>query len=211
MDLKVAGSSKGVTAIQMDIKIQGISFEIMEKALAQANEGRMHILGVMNEAISQSREDISEHAPMLLFTQINPEKIGSLIGPGGKMIQAIQKDYEVDIFVEDDGKVTISGTNNEKAKEAREFIRNLVAEPEIGKVYNGKVIKIMDFGAFVEILPKQEGLLHISQIDNKRVNKVTDVLKEGDEVKVKLIKIENGKFSLSRKVLLNEGEGKKEE
>lgn len=210
MDFKVAGTSKGITAIQMDIKIQGISFEIMEKSLAQALEGRMHILGKMNEAISESRPDISEYAPLLLFTQINPEKIGSLIGPGGKMIQGIQKDYEVEIFVEDDGKVSISGTNSEKAKEAREFIKNLVAEPEIGKIYNGKVIKIMDFGAFVEILPKQEGLLHISQIDNKRVNKVTDVLKEGDEVKVKLIKIENGKFSLSRKVLLKNDEGKKE-
>lgn len=202
MDFKVAGSAKGITAIQMDIKIQGISFEIMEKALAQAHDGRMHILDKMNEAIAEPRTDISKYAPSLLFTQINPEKIGTLIGPGGKMIQGIQKDFEVEIFVEEDGKVSIAGTNSEKAKAAREYIRIIVAEPEVGKVYNGKIAKITDFGAFVEIIPGYQGLLHISQIDTKRINKVTDVLKEGEEVEVKLLKIENGKLSLSRKVLL---------
>ena len=211
MDFKVAGSGKGITAIQMDIKIQGISFEIMEKALSQAHEGRMFILNKMNEAISEPRADISKYAPSLLFTQINPEKIGTLIGPGGKMIQGIQKEFDVEIFVEEDGKVSIAGTNTEKAKAARDYIRLIVAEPEIDKVYTGKVVKITDFGAFVEILPGYQGLLHISQIDLKRVNKVTDVLKEGEEVNVKLMKIENGKLSLSRKVLLKNNEGKKEE
>ncbi|MFC2133503.1 polyribonucleotide nucleotidyltransferase [Bacteroidota bacterium] len=204
MDFKVAGSADGITAIQMDIKIQGISYEIMEKALQQAKEGRQHILGEMNKAISESAPQISSHAPTLLSTQINPDKIGSVIGPGGKVIQGLQKEYSVEINIEEDGTVNISGHDAELAKKAKEYIKLLTAEPELGKTYNGKVIKIMEFGAFVEIMPNSQGLLHISQIDNKRVNKVTDVLKEGDMVKVKLIKMENGKFSLSRKVLLKE-------
>jgi len=202
MDFKVAGSDKGVTAIQMDIKIQGISFEIMEKALAQAKEGRMHILNVMNEAIKEPRTSISQYAPSLISIKINPEKIGSLIGPGGKMVQGIQKDFSVEIFIEEDGTVNIAAQNSEMGKKAKEFIKGLTAEPEVGAEYEGKVIKIMDFGAFVEILPGQQGLLHISQLDHKRIDKVTDVLKEGDMVKVKLLKIENGKFSLSRKALI---------
>jgi polyribonucleotide nucleotidyltransferase len=202
MDFKVAGSDKGVTAIQMDIKIQGISFEIMEKALAQAKEGRMHILNVMNEAIKEPRSNISQYAPSLISIKINPEKIGSLIGPGGKMVQGIQKDFSVEIFIEEDGTVNIAAQNSEMGKKAKEFIKGLTAEPEVGAEYEGKVIKIMDFGAFVEILPGQQGLLHISQLDHKRIDKVTDVLKEGDMVKVKLLKIENGKFSLSRKALI---------
>ncbi|MFH1525084.1 MAG: polyribonucleotide nucleotidyltransferase [Bacteroidota bacterium] len=208
MDFKVAGTANGVTAIQMDIKIQGISFEILEKALQQAHEGRMHILGIMNEAIDAPRNAISKYAPALLFTKINPEKIGTLIGPGGKVVQGIQKEYGVEIFIEEDGRVSISGTNAEGAKKAKEYIRGLVSEPEVDKVYNGKVIKITDFGAFVEILPGTQGLLHISQIDVNRVKDVKDVLTEGEYVKVKLIKIENGKMSLSRKVLLQEAANK---
>lgn len=204
MDFKVAGSDKGITAIQMDIKIQGISFEIMEKALSQAKEGRLHILNEMKKAISETRTSISEYAPTLLFTKINPEKIGSVIGPGGKVIQGIQADYTVEVAIDDDGTVHISGHDKQKAEEAREYIKKLTAEPEVGKVYDAKVIKIQDYGAFVEFLPNVQGLLHISQIDTKRIDKVESVLKEGEMIKVKLLKIENGKFSLSRKALMND-------
>jgi len=202
MDFKVAGSATGITAFQMDIKIQGISFEIMEKALAQAKEGRLHILGKMNEVITESRESISKYAPTLLTIKINPEKIGSVIGQGGKVIQGLQKEYSVEINIDEDGTVNIAGQNAEKAKQAKEYIKLLTANPEVGKTYKGKVIKIADFGAFVEFMPGQQGLLHISQIDNSRVDKVSNFLKEGDELLVKLLKIENGKFSLSRKALL---------
>ena len=203
MDFKVAGTKDGITAFQMDIKIQGISFEIMEKALFQAKDGRMHILGIMEEAISQPRESLSKYAPRLLTIKVDTDQIGLIIGPGGKTIQKMQRDFGVDINIEDDGTVTIASPDKNGAAGCKEYIKGLTASPEVGKVYDGKVIKIMDFGAFVEILPGKEGLLHISQIDNKRVNKVTDYLKEGDEVKVKLLKMENGKFSLSRKALLN--------
>jgi len=210
MDFKVAGTDQGITGFQMDIKIQGISFEIMQKALYQAKEGRMHILGKMKEAIVAPRESISPFAPVMLLTKVKTEKIGMVIGPGGKMIQGIQRDYGVDISIEDDGSVSIAGTSMEKASKARDFIRALVAEPEIGAVYHGKVIKITDFGAFVEILPGTQGLLHISQIDHTRVNKVTDVLKEGEMIDVKLLKVENGKFSLSRKATLEQPKSQEE-
>ncbi len=202
MDFKVAGSDKGITAIQMDIKIQGISYEIMEKALLQAKEGRMHILGKMAETLSEPRESISPYAPSLLFLQINPEKIGAVIGSGGKTIQGIQKDYGVDINIEEDGKVSIAAVNKADAQKAKDLIKSIVTDPEIGNEYEGKVIKITDFGAFVEFVPGTQGLLHISQIAIERINKVEDVLKEGDKVKVKLLKMENGKYSLSRKALL---------
>ncbi|MGE5680025.1 MAG: polyribonucleotide nucleotidyltransferase [Bacillota bacterium] len=202
MDFKVAGSSEGITAIQMDIKIQGISFEIMETALSQAKEGRTHILSIMNQAISQPKETISPFAPSLITIKIQTDQIGLLIGPGGKTVQGLQKQYGVDINIEEDGTVNIAAANRESAKKCKEHIRLLTATPEVGEVYEGKIIKIMDFGAFVEILPGKEGLLHISQIDAKKVNKVTDFFKEGDMVKVKLLKIENGKMSLSRKALL---------
>ncbi len=210
MDFKVAGSDKGITAFQMDIKIQGISFEIMEQALAQAKEGRVHILSKMNEVLAAPRESISKFAPVILFTKINPDKIGTVIGPGGKVIQAIQKDYSVDISIEEDGTVNIAGIDLEMSRKAKEHIRLLVMEPEVGKTYHGTVVKIADFGAFVEILPGTQGLLHISQIANHRVNKVSDVLKEGEKIKVKLIKMDRGKYSLSRKVLLKD-ETKEEE
>ncbi len=206
MDFKVAGSEKGITAIQMDIKIQGISFEIMEKALAQALEGRLHILGKMSETIAESRPTISELAPSLLFTKINPDKIGAIIGSGGKTIQNLQKEYQVEIYIEEDGSVSIAGNNSELAKKCKEHIKALASDPEVGKNYNAKVVKITDFGAFVEFLPGQQGLLHISQIDTKRIKDVKDVLKEGDEIRVRLVKIENGKMSLSRKVILQEKE-----
>ena len=204
MDFKVAGTKEGITAFQMDIKVQGISFEIIEKALYQAKDGRMHILGIMEEAISQPRESLSKFAPRLLTLKVEIDQIGLIIGPGGKTIQKMQRDFGVDITIEDDGTVTIASPDKDGANKCKEYIKAMTASPEVGKIYDGKVIKIMDFGAFVEIIPGKEGLLHISQIDNKRVNKVTDYLKEGDQVKVKLLKIENGKFSLSRKVLLDE-------
>lgn len=206
MDFKVAGSEKGITAIQMDIKIQGLSIEIMENALNQAKKGRMEILETMNSVLPQPKNELSVHAPKQLTTQINPEKIGAVIGPGGKVIQGMQKEFGVDISIEEDGKVFISGQLKENVQKTKERIIGLTAEPEIGKVYEAKVVKIMDFGAFVEFMPNQQGLLHISQIDTKRVNKVEDVLKEGALVTVKLIKVENGKYSLSRKVLLAQEE-----
>lgn len=208
MDFKVAGTANGITAIQMDIKIQGLSIEIMENALRQAKEGRMEILGIMNSVLPETQSELSVYAPKQLTTQINPEKIGVVIGPGGKVIQGMQKDFGVDISIEEDGRVFISGSLKENVQKVKERIVGLTAEPEIGKVYDAKVVKIMDFGAFVEFMPNQQGLLHISQIDIKRVNKVEDVLKEGETVTVKLTKMENGKYSLSRKVLLLEEEKK---
>jgi polyribonucleotide nucleotidyltransferase len=204
MDFKVAGTSDGITAFQMDIKIQGISFEIMEIALNQAKEGRMHILGIMSESIQSPRESLSSFAPRLITMKVDTDQIGLIIGPGGKTIQGMQRLFGVDINIDDDGTVNIASPNKENASKCKEYIKKLTATPEIGEVYDGVITKIMDFGAFVEILPGKEGLLHISQIDNKRVNKVTDYFKEGDKVTVKLIKIENGKFSLSRKELLKE-------
>ncbi len=204
MDFKVAGTENGITAFQMDIKIQGISFEIMEKALAQAKDGRLHILGKMNEAIKEPRTEISVYAPKLITMKINPEKIGAVIGPGGKVIQGMQREFGVSINIDDSGTVNIAATNSESARLVKERIKGLTCEPEIDSIYEGKVVKIAEFGAFVEILPNIQGLLHISQIDVNRVNKVTDVLKEGDVIKVKLIKVENGKLSLSRKALMTE-------
>jgi polyribonucleotide nucleotidyltransferase len=208
MDFKVAGSKDGITAIQMDIKIQGISFEIMEKALNQANEGRMFILNKMNEAISVSRDQISEHAPTILSAKIKPDKIGTVIGPGGKVIQGIQKDYGVEINIDEDGTVHIASPIADNAKRAKEYIKLLTAVPEEGKIYEGKIVKIEAYGAFFEILPDSNWLLHISKVDTKRINSVTDVLKVGEKVKVKLLKIENGKYSLSRKVLLEKKDDK---
>jgi polyribonucleotide nucleotidyltransferase len=209
MDFKVAGTSDGITAFQMDIKIQGISFEIMEKALNQAKEGRLHILNVMNEAISSPREQLSEFAPHLISMKVETDQIGLIIGPGGKTIQGMQRLFGVEINIEEDGTVNIASPNKENARKCKEYIKKMTATPEVGEIYEGVVTKLMDFGAFVEILPGKEGLLHISQIDNKRVEKVSDYFKPGDKVTVKLLKVENGKFSLSRKEVLKEAEAKK--
>ena len=204
MDFKVAGTSNGITGFQMDIKIQGISFEIMEKALHQAKEGRIHILGKMNEAISKPNESLSQYAPRLITMNVATDQIGLIIGPGGKTIQGMQRLFGVSINIEDDGTIHIASPNKENAQQAKEYIKKLTATPEVGEVYDGVVTKIADFGAFVEILPGKEGLLHISEIDNKRVNKVSDYLKVGDKITVKLLKVEGGKFSLSRRKLLTE-------
>jgi polyribonucleotide nucleotidyltransferase len=203
MDFKVAGTSKGITGLQMDIKIQGISFEIMEKALAQAKEGRMKILEIMNQAISEPRQSLSPYAPRLITMKIDTDQIGLVIGPGGKTIQGMQRLFGVEIVIDEDGTVNIASPNKENAQKCKEYIKKLTATPEVGEIYEGVVTKIMDFGAFVEILPGKEGLLHISQIDNKRVNKVSDYFKVGDKVIVKLMKIEDGKLSLSRKEVIN--------
>ena len=210
MDFKVAGTTEGITAFQMDIKIQGISFEIMEKALQQARDGRLHILGIMNQAIGQAREQLSEFAPRLITMKVEQDQIGLIIGPGGKTIQGMQRLFGVEINIEEDGTVNIASPNKENAVKCKEYIKKMTATPEIGEIYEGVITKLMDFGAFVEILPGREGLLHISQIDNKRVEKVSDYFKTGDKVKVKLLKIENGKFSLSRKELLKDEGSKKD-
>ena len=204
MDFKVDGTSDGITGFQMDIKIQGISFEIMEKALHQAKEGRMHILGKMNETISKANDSLSPYAPRLVTMNVATDQIGLIIGPGGKTIQGMQRLFGVNINIEDDGTIHIASPNKENAQQAKEYIKKLTATPEVGEVYDGVVTKIADFGAFVEILPGKEGLLHISEIDNKRVNKVSDYLKVGDKITVKLLKVEGGKFSLSRRKLLTE-------
>jgi len=199
MDFKVAGTSEGITAFQMDIKMKGISFEIIEAALKQAKEGRAHILKVMNESIDKSRENLSTYAPHLVSMKVENEQIGLIIGPGGKTIQGMQKLFGVEISIDDSGIINISSANKESAELCREYIKRMTVMPEIGEVFDGVITKIMDFGAFVEILPGKEGLLHISQISNNRVEKVTDILKEGDKIKVKLLKMENGKYSLSSK------------
>jgi polyribonucleotide nucleotidyltransferase len=202
MDFKVTGTKSGITALQMDIKIAGLKKEIMGKALYQAREARMHILNEMNKAISESRTDISKYAPRITTINIKPEKVRDVIGPGGKMIRHITLTTGTQINIDDEGKVLIASIDSEGTDKAMEMIKDIVREAEIGKFYLGKVVKIMDFGAFVEILPGSEGLIHISQLANERVNKVTDILKEGDEVLVKVIDIENGKIRLSRKAAL---------
>ena len=205
MDFKVAGTEEGITALQMDIKLEGVSKEIMGQALAQAKVGRLHILGEMKKAIDAPRGDVPAHAPKLFTLTINPDKIRDIIGPGGKMIKSITADYGVKIDVTDDGKVKIFAPSGEVAEQVKEVVLGLTAEAEIGKIYNGVVQKIMDFGAFVQILPGTDGLVHISELENRRVEKVTDVLKEGDEVRVKVLEIDSrGKIRLSRKAVLNE-------
>jgi polyribonucleotide nucleotidyltransferase len=196
MDFKVAGTDEGITAFQMDIKIHGISFEIMEKALQQAKDGRLHILKIMNKAIAQPRESLSQYAPRLLTMKVDTDQIGLIIGPGGKTIQGMQRLFGVEIAIDDTGTVNIASPNKENAAKCKEYIKKMTATPEVGEIYDGIITKIMDFGAFVEILPGKEGLLHISQIDNKRVNKVTIILR-GDKMTV-LLKGKH-KFSLSKR------------
>jgi polyribonucleotide nucleotidyltransferase len=205
MDFKVAGTRHGITALQMDIKIDGITREVMQKALEQAREARLFILDAMDQTISQPRTEISEYAPVITTIQIRPEKVRLLIGPGGKTIKEIINASESRIDVDDDGKVVIASADGERAKIAVEMVNNITQDAEVGKLYMGKVRKIMDFGAFVEILPGTDGLVHISQLDKNRVNKVTDILKEGDEVLVKVLEVDsNGRISLSRKAALEE-------
>ncbi|MBU0483998.1 MAG: polyribonucleotide nucleotidyltransferase [Proteobacteria bacterium] len=207
MDFKVTGTDEGITALQMDIKIEGVSREIMTKALDQAKAGRVHILGEMQKGIAAHRPELPEHAPKIFSLQINPDKIRDLIGPGGKIIKGLSADYGVKIDVEDSGKVSIFAPDGQVGAKVTEAIKAITEEAEIGKIYKGIVQKIVDFGAFVEIMPGTDGLIHISELDNKRVENVTDVLKEGDEVMVKVLNVDQrGKIRLSRKAVLNESD-----
>jgi polyribonucleotide nucleotidyltransferase len=205
MDFKVTGTRNGITALQMDIKIDGITRQIVEKALDQAKEGRLHILDEMDRAISSPRLQISQYAPIIVTIKIKPEKVRVLIGSGGKTIREITTASGSRIEVDDEGNVQISSCDKESADVAVKMVREIVQEAEVGKIYKGKVVRIMDFGAFVEIFPGTDGLVHISQLDRERVNRVTDVLKEGDEVMVKVLEVDdNGKIRLSRKAVLEE-------
>ncbi|MBW7859690.1 MAG: polyribonucleotide nucleotidyltransferase [Rhodocyclaceae bacterium] len=205
MDFKVAGTEKGVTALQMDIKIQGITKEIMQVALAQAGEGRMHILRQMQQALASHRGEVSEFAPRMINIKINPEKIRDVIGKGGAVIRALQDETGAVIEIEDDGNITISSVSSEGAQAAKAKIEAITAEAEVGRVYDGTVVRLLDFGAIVNILPGKDGLLHISQIANERVNAVSDYLKEGQAVRVKVLETdERGKIRLSMKALLEQ-------
>jgi polyribonucleotide nucleotidyltransferase len=204
MDFKVAGTTNGITALQMDIKIQGITKEIMQVALAQAKEARMHILGKMQEAMGEAKAEVSDFAPRLYVMKINPEKIRDVIGKGGAVIRALTEETGTQINIEEDGTITIASNDSAKADEAKRRIAEITAEVEIGKVYEGPVTKILDFGALINLLPGKDGLLHISQIAHERVEKVTDYLSEGQIVRVKVLETdEKGRVKLSMKALLD--------
>lgn len=208
MDFKTAGTTEGITACQMDMKVQGISFEVLEEALQQAHEGRMHILEKMAETISTPRENISEYAPQFINMEIDGDQIGAVIGPGGKVIQTLQKETDTEIWVEEDdetgkGKITITANDLAKAQEAKKRIQGIVGQLDEGATYQGVVKAIKEYGAFVEIVPGKDGLLHVSEISHEHVKNVSDVLSVGDEIEVKLLKVEHGgKLRLSRKALI---------
>ncbi len=211
MDFKVAGTETGVTALQMDIKIQGITEQIMETALDQARDARMHILGEMNKVIGQSRESVSENAPAMVTIKIDPEKVRDVIGKGGATIRGITEETGASIDLEDDGTVTIFGEDAESRDAAVAHIDAITAEAEVGQIYQGKVVKIADFGAFVNILPGKDGLVHISQIAKERVEKVTDYLSEGQEVEVLVLDVDRGRIKLSMKELIKDDEAADED
>jgi polyribonucleotide nucleotidyltransferase len=207
MDFKLAGTSEGITAIQLDLKIDGLPFELMEQALEQAKVGRIHILDEMNKVMPKPN-DISPYAPRIMSIMINPEKIGALIGPGGKNIKKIIEDTTCEVNVDDDGLVTVAGENTVKCNEALDMVKALTFEPEVGMEFEGKVTRLMSFGAFVEFVPGREGMVHISELEWARVEKVEDVLKPGDQVRIKLIKIDDqGRLDFSRRALLEKPEG----
>jgi len=208
MDFKVAGTAEGITALQMDIKIQGITKEIMQVALAQAKEGRIHILGKMQEAVPVGKTELSDFAPRLITVKINPEKIRDVIGKGGAVIRALTEETGTQIDISDEGVVTIASVDAAAGQEAKRRIEELTAEVEVGKIYEGTVLKLLDFGAIVQIMPGKDGLLHISQIANERVNAVADYLKEGQQVRVKVLETDDrGRFKLSMKAAASESEG----
>ena len=203
MDFKVAGTSQGITALQMDIKMTGLTREIMGKALSQAREARLHILGKMAETIAAPSPTLKEHAPKIIVLTINPDKIRDVIGPGGKMVKKIVAATGIKIDIEDDGRIHISSSDQKAADEAIRMINEITAEAEIGATYKGIVKKLMDFGAFVEILPGTDGLVHISELAHRRVKTVDEILKEGDVVMVKVLDVDRqGKIRLSRKALI---------
>ncbi len=199
MDFKVAGTKDGITSLQMDIKITGITFEIMEQALKQAKDGRIHILGEMNKALSKSREDVGKHTPKMEKITVDKKDIATVIGKGGATIREIVEVSGAKVDINDEGEVIVAAPDEESRNKAMQMIKDLTAKAELNKIYNGKVMKIMEFGAFVNFLGKQDGLVHISELADKRVGKVTDVVKEGDEVKVKVIGFDRGKVKLSIK------------
>jgi polyribonucleotide nucleotidyltransferase len=213
MDFKVAGTKDGITAVQMDMKVDGLPYEVLAEALHQAKEGRAHILNEMNKTISEAKADMKDHAPRIVSMVIPKDMIGAVIGPGGKIIQEMQEVTGATINIEEiDGKghIQIMADNKQSIDGAVGRIKAITAVPEVGEVYKGKVKNIMPFGAFIEIMPGKDGLLHISEIEWRRLEKVEEVLKEGDEVEVKLIAIDEktGKLKLSRKVLLPKPENK---
>jgi len=199
MDFKVAGTKDGITSLQMDIKITGITFEIMEQALNQAKEGREHILSEMNKAIKSPRKEFSKHTPKMETIKVDKKDIATVIGKGGATIREIVEKSGAKVDVKDTGEVTVAAPDEKSRNSAIEIIKGLIAKPEVGKIYKGKVVKIMEFGAFVNFLGKQDGLVHISELAGKRVAKVTDVVKEGDEVSVKVLGFDRGKVKLSIK------------
>jgi polyribonucleotide nucleotidyltransferase len=202
MDFKVAGSANGITSLQMDIKVAGITEEIMAKALRQANAGRLHILGEMNKAISGAREGLGEFAPKIETIKIATDKIREVIGSGGKVIREIVEKTGAKIDISDDGTIKIAANDQEKIDAARDWIKSIASEPEVGAIYKGKVVKIVDFGAFVNFFGAKDGLVHISQIKPEKIAKVSDFLNEGDEVKVKFLGFDDrGKTKLSMKVV----------
>jgi polyribonucleotide nucleotidyltransferase len=208
MDFKVTGTREGVTAFQMDTKIGGISFEVLSQALERAQAGRLHILDIMADTLPRPRAEMSPFAPRIIILNINPDKIREVIGPGGKIIKRITEETGTQIDIEDSGEVRIAAVNSEGGRRAEELIRNITEDPEPGRVYQGKVRSVVTFGAFVEIVPGRDGLLHISEIDHKRIARTEDVLNVGDTVMVKVIGVDrDGKIKLSRKALLPEPEG----
>jgi polyribonucleotide nucleotidyltransferase len=203
MDFKVAGTSQGITSIQMDIKITGLDLQIMGQALEKAKKARLHVLKEMGKVLSTPRDDLSPFAPRIITIQIKPEKIGDVIGPKGKTIRGIQDATGAKISVEDSGLVTIAAVGGEAGQKARDMVAAIVAEPEVGRTYEGQVKSVVPFGAFVEIIPGVEGLLHISELQHGRTEKTEDIVKVGDTVTVKLLEVdERGRMRLSRKALL---------
>ncbi len=208
MDFKVAGTREGITALQMDIKIHELTRDIMGKALEQARSGRLFILEKMLQSLEKPRDEISSYAPTIITFKINPDKIRDIIGPGGKTIRSIQSETNTQVEIDDAGMVKIAAFSKTEGDAALNRVKELVLEPEVGTVYEGKVVKIMDFGAFVQIMPGTDGLVHISQLAPHRVAKVTDVVKEGETIKVKVLEItRDGKIRLSRKAVLEDKNG----
>src|SRR3989475_5814799 len=203
MDFKVAGTRQGVTSIQMDIKTEGLDFKIISEALDKARRARLHILDIMDQTIARPRSQLSKYAPRIITIQIRPDKIGDIIGPKGKVIRGIQEQTGAEINVDDTGLVTISAVDGQAGERARDMIAGIVQEPEVGKIYEGVVKSTTAFGAFVEITPGVEGLLHISELQHGRTERTEDVVKKGDTVRVKLLSVdERGRMKLSRKALL---------
>jgi polyribonucleotide nucleotidyltransferase len=208
MDFKVCGTEKGITAIQMDIKISGLTREVVEKALVQAKAGRLHVLSKMNETLTEARGDLSMHAPRITQVKVKPDQIRTVIGPGGKMIKAIVDQTGCAIDIADDGTVSIASPDSASVLKAIEIIKNLTMTPEVGETYKAKVVRIEPYGAFLEFAPGKDGLLHVSEIDYARVENVEDIMQMGDEVDVKIIEVDReGRVRFSRKALLPKPEG----